>query len=195
VGGLAAAWGSLQVAAADVEKNPEPAAGGEGPNHRVIVARARKPDREAVRSMLERSVTALSGEESPADAWGKLLGIAGEETVGIKINVLGGKSLMSSPVLVDCIVEGLRSIGVADERIVIWERTDKELVNTGWELRREGTGVRCYGTLPDSGYDPQPSLLAAKEIHFSRILTQEIDLLINVPVLKDHGVASEPETA
>jgi uncharacterized protein (DUF362 family) len=190
MGGLASLASALEASPAETENAGIPS------DTRVVLARAEKPsfsrdvpDRAMVQSLLRKSMLELSGEKTMPDAWRSVLGFSDDDVIGIKINVLGRKSLMSSPVLVGCIVEGLKAAGVPEDRIVIWDRKDAELESMGWDVRRDGEGVRCYGTLPGSQYEGNPVVLSGREIRFSRILTEEIDVLINVPILKDHGIA------
>jgi len=166
------------------------------PEPRVIVSRAQSPSfdgnqprKEMVRELLVRSVTQLSGERTAQRALAALLGLESEPRVGIKINVLGGRSMMTSPELAECLVEELESAGVRREQIVIWDRKDTELQGTGWPVNRDGEGVRCYGTQPEPGYERKAAMLGGKEIRFSRVLTEQIDVLVNLPVLKTHGIA------
>jgi uncharacterized protein (DUF362 family) len=45
----------------------------------------------------------------------------------------------------------------------------------------------CYGTLPRRGFSESARKLGEEEIKLSNILEKEVSILINMPVLKDHG--------
>jgi uncharacterized protein (DUF362 family) len=148
-----------------------------------------RPNREFIRSALDNLVGQLAGEQDARDAWEKLIHPKPSDAVGIKINCLGGTHLQSSPEIVWAIVERLKSIGVNANQIIIWDRRDDELRKCGYSLNSSAIGMRCYGTLPTRGYTDSTRPLGAKQIRLSNILADEISILINVPVLKDHNVA------
>jgi uncharacterized protein (DUF362 family) len=56
-------------------------------------------------------------------------------------------------------------------------------------------GVECRGTIFSAtdetgpGYEEEPACLTGRKIYFSRVLTREIDHLINVAVMKNHFAA------
>ncbi len=111
------------------------------------------------------------------------------DRVGIKVNTLG---LSTQPAVVDAIVSGLRQADVPAENIVIWDRFDTELASAGFKLNNSTRGVQCRGTDAQgigSGY--QRRIESSGEIGscFSRIVAEQVNVLICVPVLKDHNLA------
>ncbi len=161
---------------------------------RVVIARdvtlaSGAPQEHAalVQKLLDAAVVRLSGAQDPVVAWRSLF--RPRERIGIKVNSLG---LPTQPVVAYAIAECLTRAGVAPQRIVIWDRLDVELDRVGYRINRSGSGVRCRGTDVDGvgqGYDPNLMLSGAVGSCFSRIVTEEVDALISVPVLKDHNLA------
>ena len=77
------------------------------------------------------------------------------DVVGIKLNCLGGSRLSPRPVVVGALVDLLVAGGVARDRVILFERSSRELERAGFPIRRDGPGPRCYGT--DNDYDRQAS--------------------------------------
>ncbi|MCX7765897.1 MAG: DUF362 domain-containing protein [Candidatus Sumerlaeia bacterium] len=147
-------------------------------------------NKSALVEMLGKSLLKLTQEKDVRDAWRKILNFKSSDVIGIKINAIGGKNLTTNPALVSAITEGLISAGIKPGNIIIWERTDRELIRGGFQINTGPGEIRCFGTNASSEYDNQNiRLLGDKQIRFSKILTQDISILINVPILKDHGLA------
>ncbi|MBD3235550.1 MAG: DUF362 domain-containing protein [Candidatus Eisenbacteria bacterium] len=138
-----------------------------------------------VAERLAAGMEALLGREP----WAQLFGPA--DTVAIKINGLAAGLLSPRPELVAAIVAGLRSAGVEAGRIIIWERTSRELERSGFPLQREPGDVRAYGTdaLRGGGYSGEIHGFGSVGSLVSRIVTDYATALINVGVLKDHDLA------
>lgn len=151
--------------------------------HSAMLADPRTPNYQAVLVTLDAAVKHVFGETDAAAAWAKVC--TADDVVGIKVNCIS-KLISSHPVVVRAIVQRLKDLGVPEHNIIIWDRSSGELARAGYEIRREGTGVRCYGT--DGAYDDWMQHRSIS-IRLSKILSQTITVLINVPVLKDHGGA------
>ena len=137
--------------------------------------------------MLDASLQKLTGVADAARAWSRFF--ASTDRVGIKVNTLG---LSTNPVVVDAIVAGLLKAGLQEERILIWDRFDVELKRAGFVLNRSGVGVQCRGTdakRVGSGYQNNVEVSGQIGSCYSRIVAEEVDALISVPVLKDHNLA------
>ncbi|MGQ9631852.1 MAG: DUF362 domain-containing protein [bacterium] len=149
-----------------------------------------KIDPKVVRTMVDEGVKAITGKGNSKDAWLSLFPrLKSTDVIGIKINCIN-RYFHSDAEVVDAIIAGLRSIGVADNNIIVWDRTDWELISSGYEINDGTTGVRYMGT---PRYDDSFVIKTGKEAYdialLSTILTRECDHLINVPVLKDHDIA------
>jgi uncharacterized protein (DUF362 family) len=161
---------------------------------RVVIARSDKLKRvnhlvskENAAPLLDRALVKLTGHSSAAAAWKSLFSRG--ETVGIKLSCLPGKPLSSSYGVVMAIVEGLLSCGVREKDIIIWDRSDRELVRAGFSPG--GSGVRVIGTDSFSsgdGYSDTIEFAHSVGTRFSRIM-EKVDALVNVPVLKDHDLS------
>ena len=172
------------------------AAVGEPPaaSARVIIARDEAlahgsvdEHRDLLRRLLDASMQKLTGAADAAGAWRRYF--KPSDRIGIKVNTLG---LSTQPAVVDAIAAGLMQAGVPAENIIIWDRLDVELEQAGFKLNRSAQGVKCYGTDSEtigSGYQPQVETNGRIGSCFSRIVAEQVDVLISVPVLKDHNLA------
>jgi uncharacterized protein (DUF362 family) len=140
----------------------------------------------AAQDYLDRSLLAITGKNDAAAAWRSLFAPA--ENVGIKVSCLPGRQLSSSLGLVAAIVDGLLAAGLAKKNIIIWERTSRELEKAGFSISRAGLKIMGSDELPGGGYSEQLEFSGSVGTFFSRIM-ENIDALINVPVLKDHDLA------
>jgi len=165
---------------------------------RVVVARDQalidgvcgKIDTERLAAMLDESLQRLTGVPDAPSAWQTLFGP--RDVVGIKVNCLSGRKMCTRWETVEAIVGGLRRAGVREGRIIVWDKDDTDLKRAGYPIQR-GRGLGVYGTIggPNSpGYE-EKLRFAGKNLGscFSRILTEQVTALVNVPVLKDHDIA------
>ena len=154
---------------------------------------AGKPD--IVKRMVDRAVCELAGKDSVADAWRTFIKPA--DVVGMKVNAAGAGVVWTQPCVVAAIIEGLVAAGVNENNILVWDRSDSSLTDVGYKINDTTQGARCYGTdhaRQVSGaaaeiHETNGVDVAGKQVFFSRILTNEITALINVPVVKDHVIA------
>jgi hypothetical protein len=135
----------------------------------------------ALRQMLDASITTLTGVNDATEAWAFLFDPG--ERIAIKVNTIATSDYWTHPPLVTAVAERLIESGVPAEQIVIFDRSSRELEGAGYEINRDGPGVRCYGT--DTDYSPGWFLMD-REIELSDILLN-CDALINIPILKQHG--------
>jgi len=136
--------------------------------------------------LLDRSMQALFGRDNAIEPWQKL--VHPGEKVGLKVNALGGRGLSTNLRLVEAICERLQGAGIRANDIVVWDRDSDELERVGFHISTAGNGVQCFGT-DRVGYEEDLVTYGNVGSRLSRILTQRCDLLINVPVLKDHDGA------
>jgi uncharacterized protein (DUF362 family) len=142
-------------------------------------------DAEAIKRMLSDSMVRFTGKNTAADAWKSLF--KPTDVVGIKVNCLFGHNVSTRPEVAFAVVSGLRSAGVPDHNIIIWDREDRHLSHGGYQINRDGEGVRCYGT--NGNYETKEVTVAGKAQRISRILTEQITALVSVPILKHHGIS------
>ena len=167
--------------------------GAAGAKSRVVVAHDEllrgadsKVDSGRIQALLDRAMQAISGREHPVEAW-KALASPGE-TVGLKVNTLGGRGISTNVLLVAAICERLQQAGVRPSDITVWDRDSSELERAGFHLAIGGERVQCYGT-DRVGYEENLAAWGNVGSRLSKILTQRTSVLINVPVLKDHDGA------
>jgi uncharacterized protein (DUF362 family) len=136
--------------------------------------------------LLDRAMQALFDRDHPVEAWRKL--VRPGETVGLKVNTLGGRGISTNPQLVDAVCERLQEAGIKAGDIVVWDRDSEELERAGFHLSMDGNRVQCFGT-DRAGYEEELAAYGSVGSRLSKILTQRSGVLINLPVLKDHDGA------
>ena len=156
-------------------------------NEKVFQSGDDEPDAEQVAWMLAAGMGSLFDTENPSTIWRTLF--KPDDVVGIKVNCISGPQLSTHPRVVAAIVSELKRASVPEENIIIWDRKDNELTHAGYTLNVDGRGVRCYGTAKNVGYEEKTTKKGSFEGRLSKILTQRITALINVPILKNHGMA------
>lgn len=144
-----------------------------------------KVDIAVVRRLLDDAMMKLAGTKSVADAWKKYF--RSDDIVGIKVNTLSGRWMSSHPELVMAIAERLGLVGVKD--IIIWDKSDSDLESAGYKINRKSSNApRCFGTLPDIGYENDVKMHGSIASLLSRIVSY-CTAFVNVPVLKHHTMA------
>lgn len=141
-------------------------------------------DRAVLERMLDQTLKLLAGEDSAVKAWEKFF--SPEDRVGIKPSGLAGPSLSTATALIQLCLERLDGIGVKAENIIVWEQHDSKIASCGLPLQPEGPGVRIRGINGD--WDTEVSQGAFRG-RLTRIVTQRIDAILNLPILKDHNIA------
>jgi uncharacterized protein (DUF362 family) len=124
--------------------------------------------------------------ENRIAAWRRIAGP--NDTVGLKVNTLGGRGISTSVELVEAICERLQQAGVPARNIVVWDRITDELERAGFSISIGGDRVQCYGT-DRVDYEDDLSAWGSVGSRLSQILTRASTVLINLPVLKDHDGA------
>ncbi len=138
---------------------------------------------DAIRQMLDASITELTGLDDVASAWAALFDPG--ERVAIKVNAFRNSLIWTHVPLVMAVTERLQEAGVPAEQIVIFDYYTSELETAGYPVNPDGPGVRCYG---DDGNYTGGQEVAGRDIQLSDILLG-CDALINIPVLKSHMIA------
>ncbi len=136
----------------------------------------------ALRQMLDASITQLTGLNDAREAWQALF--APNERVAIKVNAFRNSLIWTHIPLVTAVTDSLQDAGLPAENIVIFDYYTSELETVGYTINRDGDGVQCYGTDRDytSGWR-----IADTPMELSDVLLS-CDALINMPVLKAHRI-------
>ncbi len=142
-------------------------------------------DQSVLNAMLGTGIKAFTRSMSEASAWKKLF--KPSDVVGIKVNTLFRIGASTHPEVVTSIIAGLKLAGVREENIIVWDRNDRELTQSGFVINRSGKGVACYGT--EGEYEDEPTKVGSFSGKLSKILTEKTTALINVPILKDHSIS------
>jgi hypothetical protein len=138
---------------------------------------------EALREMLDASITELSGLKDARDAWAALF--SPQERIAIKVNTFRNSLIWTHVPLVTAVTDSLQEAGIPAEQIIIFDYYTRELETAGFTINQDGPGVRCYGT--ESNYTKEGAV-NGRDVELSDILL-ECDALINMPVLKSHMLA------
>jgi hypothetical protein len=162
---------------------------------------------DAVKQMMTRGMTALTGAPAWADAWRTLFEKG--DVVGIKVSPVGGPTLCSDAVVLRQVLDGLAQAGVDARDVVVFNRYKDEFLAAGidkWIPKgvRWTTASEAYSEtqLDMGGYDPDQFMEMAlikpgenaNDAHFRRsyvakVVTRDINKFINLPVLKHHQSA------
>lgn len=154
---------------------------------------------DAVSELMDQAMMKLTGRSSAKEAWRDI--VLPDDIVGIKINPLAGPELSTHAIIVDKIVEGLYGAGVLRKQIVIWDRFEAHLLNAGYPIKQDESDVRTFASDTDGiGYDDEVYYESEKDSiarrenestrsRYSRIVSEQVDVIINVPVLKHHAMA------
>jgi uncharacterized protein (DUF362 family) len=168
-----------------------PSTASEAGRSRVVVARDAKVrsagsnfDSAQVAKLLDRALQASFNVDSPGEGWKRVVWPG--EVVGLKVNCLGGRGNATHPELVEAITERLREAGITE--IIIWERQNSDLEHARFKIVERGSGLRCFGN-DALGFEDDLSIFGQAGSRLCQTLTRVCDAVINLPVLKDHGIA------
>lgn len=140
---------------------------------------------DVVFNMLNSAMKSFFNVSSAKHAWSMLF--KKEDVVGIKVNCLAGKGMSTSIVLVDAIVKNLLSVGIPARHIIIWDRANDDLKRAGYKIQNSTRDVQCYGN-DHAGYSNQLYESGSIGSFLSNILVHQCSAIINVPIMKDHGI-------
>jgi uncharacterized protein (DUF362 family) len=167
------------------------------PKSKVVIARDPalhgpdgKLDAARVSALLDRAVSTYTGNKRPADAWKRIIneGGAQDKVIGLKTNGLGGKGISTHAILVMAIAERLQQAGAKPGNILIWDRNARDLQACGLTINTNPDQVRCFGS-DVSGFEDTIETWGSSHVRFSKILTRECAMVINLPILKDHSMS------
>jgi uncharacterized protein (DUF362 family) len=167
--------------------------------------------------MIEKAMLELTGQRNLKKAWRTF--VTPGERVGLKVNPVAGKLLTTSHAVVKSVVKQLNESGIDKRDIIIWDRREMELKDTGFTSENY-PGVKIIGTEQQdengSFVDKEGILYGEKNIdkewfywadvngeydaetkpymvnggkhsYFTKIVTREVDKIINIPILKNAG--------
>jgi uncharacterized protein (DUF362 family) len=135
---------------------------------------------------LDRAMQSLYDCDSPLEAWKRV--VKPGEVVGLKVNCLAGRGNSTSVPLVEALCERLQQAGIPKKNIVIWDRLNRDLESAGYRVAAHPDRIRCVGN-DTSGYEDELAIYGSAGSLLSTAITRVCDAVINLPVLKDHGIA------
>jgi uncharacterized protein (DUF362 family) len=185
--GSSAAVDKLALAAM-LDQNAQHA---EAAKSKVVVARdaalhnaGGQLDEKRVQELLDRAIAAYTGRDHPVEAWKRIVPVG--KVIGLKVNGLGGKGISTHLALVLAVCERLQQAGVKPGEILVWDRNARDIQACGLTISTDPSRVRCYGS-DVAGYEEGTATFGtAKNVSFSKILTRECEMVIGLPILKDH---------
>lgn len=177
-----------------------------------VLAPGRRVNPTVVRRMVDRLVLAATGKPDVASAWGSL--VKKTDIVGIKVAASGGPVSGTNPEVVDAIVDGLAAAGVPASHIVVWDKSQADLVSSGY--RRDGKRYQLEWIDAATGYNKNAQVTApvlgkliwgdstfddrsggrlvdvlssgdqlSNKSFYSKVLSERVTKVINVPSLMD----------
>lgn len=168
---------------------------GHGAQARVVVARDNSLhgslDEKKVLALLDKAVVAYTGRHAPLEAWKHLIPakILAGKTIGLKVNGLGGRGISTHAALVLAVCERLQQIGVKPGNIVVWDRAARDLQACGLTINaNDHSRIRCLGS-DVAGYEEREEACGDARIRLANLLTRECEMVIGLPILKDHSTA------
>ncbi|MGP8175291.1 MAG: DUF362 domain-containing protein [Terracidiphilus sp.] len=170
----------------------------EAAKSKVVVARdaalhdaSGQLDEKHVQALLDRAIASYTGRDKPVEAWKQIVPaslIAAGKVIGLKVNGLGGKGICTHRALTLAITERLQQIGVKPGNILVWDQNAHFLEACGFAVNTDRSHIRSYPS-DQAGFEEQPMTWGTANVKLTKILSRECDLVINLPILKDHELA------
>ncbi len=163
-----------------------------------VVHAAMDENADSVRQALASSMKALTGASNARDAWRSF--ISPTDVVGIKVNCSGSPKIMSHPLVVAEIARCLVDIGVPAPNVYVYERFENQMVDADYpKVVPAGVQIHAMEDGRRRGAISKYDQRAYVETNFfgeeetrsfmSKLVTQKVTKIINVPNMKDHGAA------
>jgi uncharacterized protein (DUF362 family) len=160
----------------------------------------RRVSQDAVRDMVSRGMLALTGDTRPQDAWARFFDKS--DVVGIKVNPSGTPQTTTQIALLREVIRSLNSVGVANTRIIVYDRNSNQLEVNGYHALVP-PGVRVIGLDQEwlvngethGGYDREAfcemDCFGERETrsYLGRIISTEVTKIVNLPVMKEHNAS------
>jgi uncharacterized protein (DUF362 family) len=186
---LMSSGGRLGMAALAAESKPAAA------KSKVVIARdaqlhasgSTQPDEKRAQALLDRAMASYTGKEKPIDAWKSILRPT-DKVIGLKVNGLGSKGIATHYALIMAVAERLQQAGVKPGNIIVWDQNQRFLEATGVTLSSDPNKVRCIPA-DAAGFEDAQSTFGTASIRVCKLLTRECDMIVNMPILKDHQMA------
>lgn len=172
-------------------------------------------DDEKVHAAVDQLVLTVTRQPNLASAWGVL--VKPTDRVGLKISAVGLAYFSTHHAIVDAVVGGLNAAGIPNDHIVLWDRNADDLKRAGYIEKPGGYHVRWpypgRGYAPKKVYvssvlgqliwgdleftrrystfelnpNEKPKDNLSSNSHFATVLSNDVDKVINLPVLSAHA--------
>ncbi len=143
-------------------------------------------DTDRLIKLLDNGIQNWFETDSVLDGWRKLAKPG--EVIGLKVNCLSGRAGGTHPDLVRAICERLMEINIKPDDIIIWDRLNEDLEDGGFDIAYQRNRIRCFGN-DRVGFTSDFEMFGSAASLVTKTITQHCDAVINLPVLKDHGIA------
>jgi uncharacterized protein (DUF362 family) len=157
----------------------------------VVVVRTKKAlihgydaDRGALRAMLDAGLLALSGQKDASAALARYFRPG--ERVGLKINGLAGRNAATHVELVDELSLLLGKSNIEGRQQIAFDRFARDLTSSGFTARPGA--YQCIGN-DEAGHEEELVQMPSSASRLCRVLTSQVDGVLNLPVLKQHMLA------
>lgn len=150
-----------------------------------LIGKRGRPVQETANSMLDRAVMEYLGKKKAADCWSSMF--SKDDMVGIKINCLGKPGMSTTPEVVKSIIAGLKSAGVPDDRIVVFDLFGSHMRRSRYRLRDKAGSVR-YVTCKQWGFEKKHTKHASGKCKLTHVLLKATKI-VSVPVIKNHPLS------
>ncbi|OYT13306.1 MAG: hypothetical protein B6I19_05800 [Bacteroidetes bacterium 4572_114] len=138
-------------------------------------------DKDVVQTMMDSGIMELAQIWDVGSAWKSLFpDITADKTIAIKVNC-ASPGLPSHPIVTEAIANSLTKMPFGgsffpENNIIIFERTDYELINAGFTINASSSGVRCFGTNHSGvGFSSQTYPVNGQNKKISRIVSDMAD--------------------
>ncbi len=140
--------------------------------------------REANRAM-RSALRAATGASAKTTGLERLF--SPSDVVGIKVNCLAGPRLSPRIELVRALAQAIHDAGVPASRIIVFERSTRELRRAGYPVDHPGGPFRIIGI--DNDYLPDIAVSGSIGSLYARLVAETCTALISFGVVKDHDLA------
>ncbi len=145
-------------------------------------------DPEIIQNMMNAAIKGLTGQKNVADAYASLFPKKEKnDIIAIKVNCMHTHAFAEGcRKTIDSIVNGLKSSGIAENNIILYDLKNEDLSDCGYTRNVSSSGFRCFGNDEKGwGYEEVAVAPGGESVHLSKILTR-CTHLVNIPVLRDH---------
>ncbi len=144
-----------------------------------------KRDPQVIAEMVNRGIAAFAGTPKADEAWKRFFRPG--MRVGLKINLLGRPLLFTAREMTEAVATGVISAGVKPSDVIVWDRHASHFGPTDYA---PGPGKLGERILTGGEYDNAKALMALGGVApIDRIATEQTDVTVNLPIMKDHQVS------